>query len=327
MEVAVIADFQGKGYEFARGVYEYLKTKGLATSFVGIEKSVFKDKEFKVRISENIRRKKCFFIHDGNKEPSEWFAELLFVLEALSFSSPEEINIILPYMRFTRQDRKESSRVSVNAKVVAEVISLYADRGMTVDLHAPQIQEYFNIPFDNLYSSPNLIEYLKQNYPEILKELVIVGTDLGGGKRVEALAKMLAEKGIKAEIALGYKTREKDNEVARTMVIGEVKDKNCLIVDDIIDTGNTMIKTAEVLKKNGAKKVYAYGTHGLFTEGYEKFNVFDKVFVSDTLKNNGVEVVSLVGLFGEAIYRTVVGESLSSLFDVAKNEGQKQLKI
>ncbi len=329
-EVAIIADSIGKNFEFARKVYDFLRgKKDVHVILVDIEKSVFKDGEFKVRISENIRRRRCFFIHDSNKQPCEWFTELVFVLEAIRFSSPEEINVILPYMRFARQERKESSRVSVNAKAVADIISLYATRGMTVDLHAGQIQEYFSIPFDNLYSSPVLIEHLKKNHPEILDNLVIVSPDLGGGKRVESLMKRMIAKGITADIALGHKTREKDNEVAKIIIIGNVEGKNCLIVDDILDTGGTLVRTCEVLRSMRAAKVYAYCTHGIFSEGSEKLKCFDRVFVSDSLNAENfenLEVISLGELFGEAIYRTVIGESLSGLFDSVKI-GQEKLKI
>lgn len=323
-EVAVIADSKGKGYGFAKGIYEYLKhkeSKEFSISLINVDEFEFKDSEFKVKIAENIRGKYCFLIHDSNKDASRWFTELIFILEAMSFSSPKEVNVVLPYMRFSRQDRKDESRVGVNAKAVADVVSLYADRGMTVDLHAPQIQEYFSIPFDNLYSLTSLINYLQKHHKEILDNLVVVATDLGDGKRVEYLVKKLAERGIKAEIAFGYKTREKDDEVARTMIIGNVSGKNCLIVDDIIDTGGTMVRTAEKLKESGAEKLFAYGTHCLFVEGIEKFKVFDKVLVADTFKApqaENIEVVSLVNLFGEAIYRTATGQSLSVLFDSNK---------
>ena len=331
-DVVIIADSKGKGYKFAKGVYEYLRTKeggNFSVGLVDLEIFDFKDKEFKIKISENIRRKKCFLIHDSNKEPCRWFTELVFKLEAMGFSSPSEVNIVLPYTRFARQDRKDESRVSVNAKALADVISLYADRGMTVDLHAPGIQEYFKIPFDNLYSSPSLINYLIKNYKEILQDLVIVSPDLGGGKRAESFVKRLAARGINAGIAFGHKTREKENEVGKIIIIGDVKEKNCLIIDDIIDTGGTLIRTSEALKQMGAKSIFAYCTHGLFTDGVEKFDVFDKILVSDTLccpESEKIEVVSLVRLFGEAIYRTVMGESLSVLFDTKVNNSQDSLE-
>jgi ribose-phosphate pyrophosphokinase len=332
-EVAIIADSKGKGHYFAKGVYNYLKSKEcdkFSVFLVDIERTIFKDGEVKLKITENIRNKTCFLIHDSNKQPYEWFTELVFKLEAMGFSSPKEINVILPYTRFARQDRKDESRVSVNAKALADVISMYADRGMTVDLHTPQIQEYFSIPFDNLYSMTSLLNYMLKNHPDFLQDLVIVSPDLGGGKRADSFVKKLAEKGIKAEVAFGHKTREKANEVDKIVIIGDVSGKNCLIVDDIIDTGNTMIKTAEKLKEIGAKKVCCYGTHGLFTDGLDKFKVFDKVFVSDTLKTpeaSNIEVVSLVNLFGEAIYRTAMGQSLSVLFDNGKHGALDKYEI
>ncbi len=332
-EVAIIADSQGKSHYFAKGVYNYLKSKesnAFSVFLVDIERTMFKDGEVKLKITENIRNKKCFLIHDSNKEPNEWFTELVFKLEAMGFSSPKEVNVILPYTRFARQDRKDESRVSVNAKALADVISLYADRGMTVDLHTPQIQEYFSIPFDNLYSLTSLLNYLQKHHPDFLNDLVIVSPDLGGGKRADYFVKKLAQKGINADVALGHKRRSKANEVEEIVVIGEVEGKNCLIIDDIIDTGNTMIKTAERLKEIGAKKVFCYGTHGLFTDGTAKFRVFDKVFVSDTLKapeDKNVEVVSLINLFGEAIYRTAMGQSLSVLFDGGKQDSLEKYEI
>lgn len=324
-EVAIIADPEGEGYYFAKGVYDYLKSKEgeeFSVCLIDLEVKNFKDGEFKVRVAENIRGKRCFLIHDSNKEPSRWFVELSFVLDAIKFSSSSELVVVFPYTRFARQDRKDESRVGVNAKVLADMISNYATRGMTVDLHVPQMQSYFKIPFDNLYSSPSLINYLIKNHKDMLKDLVIVSPDLGGGGRAESLVKRLAEKGIQTEVAFGHKTREKANEVAKSIIIGDVENKNCLIIDDMIDTGGTMIKTAESLKNKGAKKVFCYATHGMFNAGFEGFEVFDKVLVSDTLKqeeNEKLEIVSLVNLFGEAIYRTIVGESLSVLFDSKLN--------
>jgi len=335
-EVAIIADSKGKGHYIASGVYYYLmsrENRNFSVDLIDIEKTTFKDGEFKVRIAENIRRKKCFFIHDSNKEPSQWFTELIFVLNAISFSSPSEVNVIFPYTRFELQDRKDESRVSVDVKAVADIVSKYATRGLTVDLHAPQVQEYFSIPFDNLYSYPSLINYLKKNHPEILNDLVIVAPDLGGGARAEGFVKRLSRLGINADVALGHKTRSRPNVVDKMILIGNVEGKNCLILDDIIDTGNTMVKAGELLKESGAKRVFAYGTHALFTEGIAKFKVFDKILVSNSLHLDAfenLEVVSLINLFGEAIYRTIIGKSLSVLYDgreMAKQEGLGKFEI
>lgn len=320
-EVAIIADSKGEGYSFAKGVYEFIKGKegrDFPIKMIDMERIDFKDGEFKLRVADNIRRSQCYLIHDSNKKPCEWYSELNFALDAMAFSSPSEINVVLPYTKFARQDRKETSRVSVNAKALANMVSRYADRGMTVDLHNPAMQAFFDIPFDNLYSFPSLINYLKKDYGGVLEKLVVVSPDVGGGKRVRGFAKRLKAAGIDADVAIGDKVRVQDNDVEKVEIMGSVRGKNCLIIDDIIDTGNTLIKTGEAVRSLGAKSVYAYGTHGLFSDGADKFSIFDKVFVSDTLKNanrKNIEVVSLVPLFGEAIYRTIRGESLSVLFD------------
>lgn len=320
-EVAIIADPKGEGFYFARGVFNYLKEKGSRTfglKEIPLEVVDFRDGEFKVRIEENIRRKNCFFIHDSNKNPARWFTELAFTLDAMQFSSPREVNLVLPYTRFARQDRKDESRVGVNAKCLADLISRYKIRGMTVDLHVPQMQQYFDIPFDNLYSFPSLISYLKSNHPEMLKEPTIVSPDVGGGGRVKAFVRRLLKAGIPAEFAIGDKTRARPGEIENCVIIGNVEGRDCLLLDDIIDSGNTIIKTADALRKKGAKRVYAYGTHGLYTAGVERFGMLDKMMSSDTLKPKiaeNFEVVSLIPLFGEAIYRTIRGESLSELFD------------
>ena len=317
----IIADSKGKGFGFAKGVYEYIRDKDgreFPVSFADIERTEFKDGEYKLRISHNVRRKKCFYIHDSNKEACKWITDLLFVLEAMRDSSPSEINVVFPYFRFARQDRKDESRVGVNSKAVADMVSFYASRGLTVDLHAPQIQEFFGIPFDNLFSSPVLINYLRRHHPDLLIDLVVVSPDAGGGKRVESFQKRLAKDGIHSDIAICYKRRARANETEEVKIMGDVDGKNCLIVDDMIDTGGTLIKTGQALKNAGANKIHAYGAHGLFTGGIGMFGVFDKIMTSNTLVNEGgenLEVISLVELFGEAVYRTIVGESLSSLFE------------
>lgn len=318
--IVIIADPEGKGYDFAKGVYDKLSKKnhGLNVVLIDLKRTLFKDKEYKIKIVENVRKKSCFYIHDGNKEPCQWMSDLLFTLEGLKSSSASEINVVFPYMRFARQDRKHESRVSVNAKAILDIVSLYANRAMTIDLHSPQIEEFGSIPFDNLRSFPVVIDHFMKIKSDLLKNLVLVSPDFGGGKRVEDFQKALKKRGIDAGIALGYKKRERDNDVDKVEIIGEVEGKNCLIIDDIIDTGRTIVKTNEALKRKGADRVYVYATHGLFSEGMEKFKNFDGLLTSDSLNNGkiyGAEIISLVDLFSEAIYRTHVGESLSGLFE------------
>jgi ribose-phosphate pyrophosphokinase len=317
----IIADSKGNGFGFAKGVYEYIMRKQdrkFSVKLADVERTEFKDGEYKLKITHNVRRRKVFFIHDSNKDACRWLTDLVFVLEALTFSSPAEVNVVLPYTRFARQDRKDESRVSVNSKAVADIISFYADRGMTIDLHMPQIQEYFGIPFDNLKTAPILVDYLLRNHAEKLNDFVIVSPDSGGGKRVESVQKTLANRGVVVDMAICYKKRAGENNVGEIKVMGDVAGKNCLLVDDIVDTGGTLIKAGEVLKGMGARSVMAYCTHGLFSDGFEKFNGLDKMIASDSLFNSpwdGLDVVSLVEIFGEAIYRTYLGQSLSSLFD------------
>jgi len=320
MEGAVIiSDSQGRGHYFAKGIYNYLEGKekrDFPLSMADIERTEFADGEYKLKITENVRRKACFIIQDPNKESTRWFTDLVFTLEAMRFSSPSEINVVFPYLRFSRQDRKDESRVGVSSKAVADVTSWYADRGMTCDLHAPQIQEYFSIPFDNLYSSLFLIDHLQARHPKFLENLTVVTPDQGGGKRAESLLKRMWGRGIDAEMAIGYKGRGEGGEVEVLKIMGDVKGRNCLLVDDIIDSGTTLIKAKNGLKKAGARAVAAYGTHGFFTKGMSGFKGFHSVMTGDTLcrPNQDVEVVSLTNLFGEAVYRTIMGDSLSGLF-------------
>lgn len=319
--VAIVADLEGVGNTFAKGVHDYILSKGdrsFSMRLINVKKTTFKDGEYKIKVEENIRRKSCFYIHDSNKVPSVWVSDLLFTLECLRSSSASEINVVFPYVRFARQDRKDESRVSVSIKALVDMIGLYADRAMSVDLHTPQIQEFGSFPFDNLLSFPSVIDYLIKKHGDFLENLVLVSPDLGGGKRVEAFQKALRKKKIEAGIALGYKTRKKDNHVEEVEINGDVRGCNCLILDDIIDTGGTAVSSYLTLKNMGAEKIRIYGSHGLFNEGVKKFKGLEGIMTSDTVygKNTeGVEVISLVNLFGEAIYRTFVGESLSSLFE------------
>jgi len=318
----ILAERNSKGFDFAKRIYDLVaKNDGrkFSLTLADIERTGFKDGEYKLRVTHNIRQKHCFFVHDGSKEPSLWVSDLLFTLQAMRSSSPREINVVFPYFRFARQDRKDASRVGVSAKAVADVVSMYADRGMTVDLHAPQIQEYFKVPFDNLESFPVLAQHLHLRHPSFLKDLVVVSPDPGGAKRAEHLQKRFGKMGVQTDLAICYKRRSKDNEIGEIKLMGDVKEKNCLIVDDIIDTGETFVQACSVLHNSGARKVMGYGTHGLFSDGDEKFGCFEKIFVSDSffreIKSENIERISLVELFGEAIYRTYVGESLSVLFD------------
>lgn len=324
-EVVILADAEGKGYDFAKGIDSYIRSKrerNFPVYLTPFSTTRFKDGEFKIRLSSNVREKECFLIYDPNQHPERWLAFLVPALSAIKYSSPLSITIIFPYLRFSRQDRKDESRVNVTAADIASMVEPYIDRGVTVDLHSPQIQSFYRKPFDNLYSFPTLMHHLKNKHPALLEDIVIVSPDAGGAKRAEAVVKRLTQQGIEAALVVGYKTRRKANEVEKVEITGNVEAKNCLLIDDIIDTGDTMEKTGRTLREKGAKKLIVYGTHGLFTEGIQKFSIFDRVMVSDTLKHTmleNLEVVSLIDLFGEAIYRTVMGQSLSALFNEKEN--------
>jgi ribose-phosphate pyrophosphokinase len=313
---SIIANPNGNAWEYAEKVYQELSKKNMfELNKVNIKK--FRDQEIKPKIELNVRKRNCYLIHDPSLHPSEWFTELCFINQALKKSSANEIINVLPYLKFSRQDRKDESRVPINAKVVADVIGLYADRVLTIDFHNPAIDGFYSMPVDNLSSFPIVIKYLKENHPDILDNLVIMSTDAGGAPRAKAFAKKL---GI-SEVAVGYKTREKSGEVESLKILGEIKDKNILIVDDIVDSGGTLIKACETARELGALKVYGYCTHGLFTEGVKKVtDNFDLFFIGDTLKlpeipGPNTEIISFIPLFAEAIYRTSEGESLSELFD------------
>lgn len=310
----ILADREGKAWDFACSIYENLRKRSekFELNEIGIKR--FRDDEIKVTIKDNVRRKNCFFIHDSSKKPDEWFLELVFVNEALRYASANEIIDVLPYIKFSRQDRKDESRVAVNARALADAISIHADRVLTIDAHSALLPSFYRIPFDNLYSSRLLYEYLKIKHPEILKNSKVMSPDVGGTSRAKAFSLKL---GIE-DIVIGYKYR-KGGEVNDFKIVGSVKNRDILIVDDMIDSGDTLIKAKKASKDAGAKNVYVYCTHGLFTEGLEKVcKEVDLMMVTNSIpqqEHNRLEVIPLNDLFVEAIYRTNEGLSLSELFE------------
>jgi len=316
-EIILLADSESKIWNIAQEIFDYLAKK-IDVRLVKINVKKFRNGEKKVKIEENIRKHSCFLLHDSSKQPDSWFFELIAILHALKSSGASEITAVLPCLLYSRQDRKDESRVAINAKMVADCISMYANRVITVDLHADQIQGFYSIPVDNLYAFPVVVNYLKEKHPEFLNDLVLTATDAGAVKLAYVFAKRLEKHGIKSEIAIGSKHRPKPGEVDDFKIVGDVNGKNIFIAEDIIDSGNTIVRCAEVLRKEGAKKICVYATHGIFTEGFEKLKIVDKIFVGNTFPEqdkNNVEVISLTPLLAEAIYREAVGESLSALFD------------
>lgn len=313
--ISIIGNPKGESWTFTSKIFEILKQKGSCYELNEVNFKEFRDGEFKPKITKNIRGKCCFYMQDSNINPSRWMAEIALVNEALVKSSAGEIIDVFPYLKFSRQDRKDESRVSISARVVADVISKYADAVITLDVHNPTIDGFYDIRFDNLYSFRTAVDHIKSKHPEILENLVVMSPDVGGSARANSFANKL---GIE-DIAIGVKKRKMAGEVDSLKIIGDVEGKNLILVDDIVDSGNTIIKACKVAKKQGAKKVYGYCTHGLFTEGIDKVaDNFDLFFVGDTIAQKThpkIEIISFAPLFAEAIYRITNGESLSALFD------------
>ncbi len=277
----------------------------------------FSDGEVMVEIDENVRGKDVFVIQSTCPPVNDNLMELLIIIDALKRASAKTIAAVIPYYGYARQDRKVAPRTPISAKLVADLITIAGThRVLTVDLHAGQIQGFFNIPVDNLYASPTLLEHLR-----MLKEenLVIVSPDAGGVERARAYAKRL-----EAGLAIIDKRREKPNQSEVMHIIGNVKDKVAILVDDMIDTAGTLCNSAYALKQNGAKKIYACATHPVFSgPAIERIlqSPIDKVIVTDTIplsekaKNSGkINVVTISSLIGEAIRRITSGGSLSALF-------------
>ena len=280
----------------------------------------FSDGEITVEINENVRGKDVFIIQPTCAPTNDNLMELIVMTDALRRASASRITAVVPYFGYARQDRRvRSMRVAITAKVVADMITAAGvDRLLTVDLHADQIQGFFDIPVDNIYGTPVLVE-------DILKrpsaEPMVVSPDVGGVVRARAMAKRLND----LDLAIIDKRRPKAN-VAQVMhIIGDVKGRDCFIVDDMIDTGGTLAKAAEALKEHGAKRVFAYATHPVLSGNAAenlKNSVIDEVVVtdsiplSDEIKALGkVRQLTLSGMLSEAIRRVCNEESISAMFD------------
>jgi ribose-phosphate pyrophosphokinase len=283
----------------------------------------FSDGEITVEINQNVRTRDVFVVQSTCAPTNDNLMELLVMVDALKRSSAERICAVIPYFGYARQDRRpRSSRVPISAKVVANLLqTVGVARVLTMDLHADQIQGFFDIPVDNIYASPVLLGDLRlKNY----EDLIVVSPDVGGVVRARALAKQL-----NCDLAIIDKRRPKANVSEVMHVIGEIDGRNCVIMDDMIDTAGTLVKAAEVLKERGAKKVYAYCSHPVFSgPAVERIvnSALDEVVVTNTIPLSQAAIgctkirqLSVAPLFAETIQRIAKGESVMSLFSDQEN--------
>ncbi len=318
-KVVLLADKNSTSWMFAEKIQNYLLgEKDIDVPLKEVFIGYFRNKEINMEVPENVRQKDIYFIHDSNKNPQEWWVQLLLLKDLLLSSSAKSVSFVLPDMLYSRKDRKDKPHVPISARALASSISPNLKRVITMDLHAPQIQGFYpeDIPLDNLYSFPDVVRYLRQKkIINNLEELVIVSPDAGGVGRARSFAQRLQSK---YPISFIDKRRIKEGEVEEMRLAGDVNKKDVLIVDDIIDSGNTLCKAAKLLKEEGAKKLYCYGTHGLFTEGTSELKKhFDRIFTSNThyQKENSLDIVYVHNTFAEAIYRAQKGLSISKLFE------------
>jgi len=294
-------------------ISKFLKTKLVHSS---IKK--FADGEIYIEINENIRGNSIFLIQSISSPANDNLMELLLCVDALKRSSAKNITTVIPYFGYARQDRKVAPRTSISAKLVSNLITKAgADRVVTVDLHAGQIQGFFDIPVDNLFATPIFARHVKKNLKE--KNLICVSPDVGGVERTRALARKLD-----IGISIIDKRRPAPGKSQVMNVIGNVKNKTCIIVDDIIDSGGTIINAAQALINRGAKEVHVYITHGVLSgEAVEKIkkSKIKNLVVTDTIDNSNklkkaknIEVLSICNLLGEAIKRISNSTSVSDLF-------------
>ncbi|MCC6439993.1 MAG: ribose-phosphate diphosphokinase [Rhodanobacteraceae bacterium] len=280
----------------------------------------FSDGEVQIEIEENVRRQEVFVVQPTSAPTADNFMELLVLVDALKRASAASVTAVLPYFGYARQDRRpRSARVAITAKVAAKMISAVGtDRVLTVDLHADQIQGFFDIPLDNVYASPVLLADIWRYYAR--DDLIVVSPDVGGVVRARAIAKRLDD----ADLAIIDKRRPRPNEATVMNIIGEVKDKVCVLVDDIVDTAGTLCAAAAALKRNGARKVVAYCTHAVLSgpaisnlEGSQ----LDELVVTDSIPLSAnaqackrIRQLSVAELLAETIRRIAFGESVSSLY-------------
>ena len=296
----------------------------LGSTLGGLEVGRFSDGEVSVEITQNVRARNAFIVQPTCAPTNDNLMELIIMVDALKRASAVSISAVIPYFGYARQDRRpRSSRVPISAKVVANMLqAVGVARVLTMDLHADQIQGFFDIPVDNIYASPVLLGDLRaKNHPNLL----VVSPDVGGVVRARALAKQLD-----CDMAIIDKRRPRANVSEVMHVIGDIEGHNCVIMDDMVDTAGTLVKAAEVLKERGAKQVFAYCTHPIFSgpaiERISQSDALDEVVVTDTIPLspqaaacNKIRQLSVAPLVAETIARIASGESVMRLFAEQEN--------
>ena len=294
-------------------------SKQLKLKLINTNIKRFADGEIYIEINENIRGNSVFVIQSTSNPANDNIMELLLCIDALRRSSAKNITAVIPYFGYARQDRKVAPRTSISAKVVSNLITnAGANRIVTVDLHAGQIQGFFDIPVDNLFTTPLFARYIKKKFKA--KKLICVSPYIGGVQRTRGLATK-----IKADLAIIDKRRPVPGKSEVMNIIGDVRGKNCIIVDDIIDSGGTIVNAVEALKKAGALDVYVFITHAVLSgDAAEKIkkSKIKKLIITDSIdnslkiKNNSkIEVISIAPLMAEAINRISNSTSVSDLFN------------
>ncbi len=283
----------------------------------------FNDGEIFVEIFENVRGEDMFIVQPTSKPANDNLMELLIIADTLRRSSAARITAVIPYFGYARQDRRAKARTPISAKLVANLIARSGiDRVLTLDLHAAQIQGFFDIPVDNLYATPLFALDIMHHFKECRDDLMVVSPDVGGVARARELAKRLG-----APLAIVDKRREKPGEVAEMNVIGDVKGKCCIIIDDICDTAGTLVKGAETLMADGAREVHAYITHGVMSSpavqriadsSMKSLVLTDSIQPTDEVRTApNIRVVPIAPIMAQAILNISSGTSVSSLFDHA----------
>ncbi len=298
--------------DLANKISEYL-SKPLGR----LKVNCFSDGEIQVEIHENVRKQEIFVIQSTCKPVNDHLMELLLLTDAFRRSSASRITAVIPYFGYARQDKKVAPRVPISAKMVADLLETTGvDRVITMDLHAGQIQGFFNIPVDNLYSAPIIIDDIKTRFND---ELVVVSPDAGGVERARAYAKRL-----NCGLAIVDKRRSAPNQAKAMAIIGDVQDKVALVIDDMVDTAGTLTEAAGVIQDNGAKEVHAYCTHPVLSgpaigriseSSLSSLVATDTIPLTEEAKECGkIKTLSIAKLVGEAIIRSYRGDSVNSLF-------------